>query len=147
MSDPVNHPTKQMLPGRKDCRRCGKKRQVKFFGKHSSNRDGLRDWCRACEKKVAVERQPYFRRYRAEKRVKLAAIKGERGCSRCPERDPVCLQFHHTDPAKKLYAIGRLYGGTWSWETILREIEKCIVLCANCHLKLHGGEYAANRIG
>jgi hypothetical protein len=75
--------------------------------------------------------------YRAEKRKKLDAIKAERGCDRCPERDPCCLDFHHIDPATKTYTISRLYAGTWSWERILQEIALCEILCANCHRKEH----------
>jgi hypothetical protein len=54
-----------------------------------------------------------------------------RGCSRCPERRPSCLQYHHLDPAKKLQTIAVL--ASHSLDLVKAEIEKCIILCANCH--------------
>lgn len=79
----------------------------------------------------------YIRMRRAEKRKKLAALKSKIGCRVCRENDHRCLQFHHINPLTKTNTISRMYAGTWSWTKILQEIEKCEVLCANCHLKLH----------
>lgn len=87
----------------------------------------------------------HHRAYRADKRVKLAALKSAKGCAHCPEKNPDCLQFHHRDPLVKTRSINRLYSGTWSWRSILEEIAKCDILCANCHLKLHGKERAVRR--
>jgi hypothetical protein len=131
---------------RKDCIRCGRRRRTQKFGNHASTKDGLRRWCRDCEAKSAAERHPYFRRYRAEKRDRLEAYKASKGCSRCGEADPACLQFHHRDPDTKDRTISRMYGRTWSWPRIEAEIAKCDVLCANCHLKLHRKEDSDVRI-
>jgi ribosomal protein L30E len=46
------------------------------------------------------------------------------------------LQFHHIDPSQKDFNIGGR-GSTRAWETIKAEIEKCILLCANCHAEEH----------
>lgn len=58
-------------------------------------------------------------------------------CSRCPESDPVCLDFHHRDPSDKDIAITRAARNGWSKERLAAEIDKCDVLCANCHRKEH----------
>lgn len=58
-------------------------------------------------------------------------------CQRCPENHPAVLQFHHRDPAAKEINLAESIHRGWSKERILREIEKCDVLCANCHLKHH----------
>lgn len=77
---------------------------------------------------------------RKEFREWIIEIKRESGCSRCPESDPVCLDFHHLDPDKKEATLSHIVGrGSWSKEHVQREIEKCIILCANCHRKEHGG--------
>lgn len=59
-------------------------------------------------------------------------------CEKCGEDHVACLQFHHKDPHKK---DGNLSEGLrrqgWSKERFLKEVEKCIVLCANCHMKHH----------
>jgi hypothetical protein len=102
--------------------------------------------CRDCPKANSQLRLEYFRRYRAEKRVKLNEIKSKSGCLDCGESNHRCLQFHHRDPSKKTKTISRLYSGTWGWDRITEEIAKCDILCANCHLKKHRDEDEAKRI-
>jgi hypothetical protein len=51
----------------------------------------------------------------------------------CGEADPVVLEFHHTDPKIKEATVSGLLRLLRPWPLILREIEKCEVLCANCH--------------
>jgi hypothetical protein len=54
-------------------------------------------------------------------------------CAKCGETDPIVLDFHHRDPSqKKFQLIGSLCYSR-SRETILKEVAKCDVLCANCH--------------
>lgn len=59
------------------------------------------------------------------------------GCQKCDETHPATLQFHHLDPSTKSFSINRAVMKCRSWDEIESEIEKCIVLCANCHAKLH----------
>lgn len=73
-------------------------------------------------------------------RAFLAEVKAGMSCVRCGEDDPACLDFHHRDPAAKELHIGRVAGAGWSLARIKAEIEKCDVLCANCHRKLHRDE-------
>jgi hypothetical protein len=56
-------------------------------------------------------------------------------CHFCGEKDPLVLEFDHIDPSTKIYNIGNMKQAQFSKKTILREIEKCRVLCANCHSK------------
>ena len=42
------------------------------------------------------------------------------------------LQFHHTDPNRKNFGISE-NGYNRSWEKVIKELEKCILLCSNCH--------------
>lgn len=64
-------------------------------------------------------------------------IKGKLKCARCPEDFWACMEFHHEDPSKKEFTLSDMVGGGHSKEAILSEIEKCIVLCSNCHRKEH----------
>lgn len=57
-------------------------------------------------------------------------------CERCEENDPVCLDFHHLDPNEKDGDIGTL-ARSWSVDRLQKELDKCIVLCSNCHRKEH----------
>ena len=58
-------------------------------------------------------------------------------CSSCSETHPACLEFHHPNPADKEIDVSRAIDWGWSTDRTMREINKCIVLCANCHRKLH----------
>ncbi len=58
-------------------------------------------------------------------------------CQKCSENHPACLVFHHRDPSTKKYEVSVLVQRISKRETILTEIAKCDVLCANCHAKHH----------
>jgi hypothetical protein len=47
------------------------------------------------------------------------------------------LDFHHTNPNEKKYSISDLR--TYSFDTLKIELDKCILVCRNCHGELHGG--------
>lgn len=61
----------------------------------------------------------------------------ERGCQRCPAADPVCLQFHHPDSVDKEAGVGKMISDSYPEEAVREEVDRCIVLCANCHRKEH----------
>ncbi len=92
-----------------------------------------RRWYRAnAQRKIAWQQ-----RRREELRSWVAELKGPLSCERCGESASECLQFHHRDRASKELDIGRALANGWSRERLLREMAKCDVLCANCHLKHH----------
>lgn len=63
-------------------------------------------------------------------------------CEQCGESHPGCLDFHHLDPTKKDYQISDL---VMSKKKLIEELSKCVVLCANCHRKLHWKESHQNQ--
>lgn len=44
------------------------------------------------------------------------------------------LEFHHKDPMKKEFTIS---GKSYSFERLKREVDKCILVCSNCHAEIH----------
>ena len=72
------------------------------------------------------------------KKVRLMAIQYKGGrCSRCGYDTCVeALEFHHLDSAQKDFGISAK-GYTRSWERVRAELEKCILVCANCHREIH----------
>ncbi|MEK6860588.1 MAG: hypothetical protein AABY07_01335 [Nanoarchaeota archaeon] len=67
-------------------------------------------------------------------------------CNRCDENHPATLHFHHIDPKKKIMSLAMMINHAWSKEKILLEMEKCEVLCANCHAKEHyNGDYSISK--
>lgn len=74
---------------------------------------------------------------RREKRAALNTLKSAVGCRDCGERDERCLDFHHVNPENKYMEVARLLADNRAYHILLREIRKCVVLCANCHRKAH----------
>lgn len=68
-------------------------------------------------------------------RIRLATLKEGHGCKVCGESDYRCLSFHHRDSSTKFKEVSRML--CYSWKKIQDEIDKCDVLCENCHRKLH----------
>ena len=58
-------------------------------------------------------------------------------CARCGyAKYKEVLEFHHRDPTQKKFSIA-MKGHCRSWERVKAEIEKCDLLCANCHRENH----------
>jgi hypothetical protein len=64
-------------------------------------------------------------------------VKSTTPCTQCGESDPACLEFHHLDSDDKESAISNAAGAGWSLERLQAEVDKCVILCRNCHAKLH----------
>ena len=70
---------------------------------------------------------------------KLIDLFKQFGCqvNGCTETDPCTLDFHHIEP--KRFAISCTEAVNPSFSTLMEEICKCVVICANCHRKVHAG--------
>ena len=55
------------------------------------------------------------------------------------------LEFHHVDKTKKEYAISDLKN--YNFETLKDELDKCVILCSNCHAEYHGGIIGLGALG
>jgi len=77
--------------------------------------------------------------YRDIKRNFLKDIKDKLSCMHCDESENICLDFHHRDPSSKVKSVSQMVVFKFSDEKILEEIDKCDVICANCHRKHHAG--------
>ena len=73
------------------------------------------------------------KRHRIKIRTKLHGFLSKKSCVDCNESDPVVLEFDHRNPKDKFKIIGRMLSGHYSWESVLSEIRKCDIRCANCH--------------
>ena len=66
-------------------------------------------------------------------------------CQRCGyDRCLEALEFHHLDPTQKDFNISSK-GYTRSWKRVQEELEKCVMLCANCHREVHAELAALSR--
>lgn len=63
--------------------------------------------------------------------------KRESGCKRCDSKNPACLDYHHPDGVQKEMGVGAMVTHGYGKDALEAEIERCEVLCANCHRKEH----------
>ena len=73
------------------------------------------------------------KRHRVKIRQKMLEYLSERACIDCGEKDPIVLEFDHKDPDSKTRNVSRFLSGHFSWDSVMSEISKCEVRCANCH--------------
>jgi hypothetical protein len=130
--------------GTKRCYDCGLVKPIVEFAFQNVALATRQSRCRLCH---AVYRRNHYlrnradyvrrevariRRYRDENRVLLLEYLTAHPCVDCGEADPVVLQFDHRDPLSKVGYIAHLLVRK-PWAAVLREIDKCDVVCANCH--------------
>lgn len=56
-----------------------------------------------------------------------------KGCADCGIKNPVVLEFDHKDPSQKSFSIGSDKGRKRPIQEFIEELDKCDVVCANCH--------------
>ena len=97
-----------------------------------AKKDGTRFNRTAYQSKVVT-------RARQNKKLKALEYKGGMLCSRCGfnEHIPDCYAFHHRDPNEKDANWAKMKTNNWSIEKIKEELDKCDVLCHNCHSIVH----------
>jgi hypothetical protein len=79
---------------------------------------------------------------RRRDKLKQKAINYKGGkCEKCGySKCTAALDFHHVEPEHKDFAIAKS-GITRSWDKIKIELDKCILVCANCHREEHAKEH------
>jgi len=111
----------------------GKKVIMRNCGKHGYTEFTLRkDGAYRCKKCAADAVQKRRKKLKKE----LVAYKGGK-CEKCGYDECIAaLEFHHINPDKKEFGIGAA-GVTRSLDALKKEADKCVLLCCNCHRKLH----------
>ena len=83
------------------------------------------------------------RKYAAVKRVRITKILQElkvNGCAICGyNKSPVALDFHHANPKDKKFLLNAANLSRADY-LIVEELNKCVLVCANCHRLLHYAE-------
>ncbi len=135
----------------KVCTKCRQlKEETDFFVK-DQKKSRLHTQCKNCYKQ---HRQTYYHehyakyhesylaraklrrdRLRSEFRQNILKYLSDKACVLCGESDIRVLEFDHLVPLKKEFTISQSVRLGRSWEETLKEIEKCRILCANCHKK------------
>jgi hypothetical protein len=78
----------------------------------------------------------YKRELVRQRKRDLVAYKGGR-CERCDEDyHPNVFDFHHYDDTLKAFGVSQA-NMQRSWARLVAEVDKCHLLCANCHREVH----------
>jgi len=89
-----------------------------------------------------ADRATYLKQAVAKRRLILRrqaiAYRGGQ-CAICGYKKSLqALEFHHLDSGQKDFGISAK-GYTRSWDRVKKELDKCVLLCANCHREIHDG--------
>lgn len=73
------------------------------------------------------------------RRLKARSIEYKGGkCSVCGyDHCSNALEFHHIDKDSKDFSISEAFARHMCWEDIVPELDKCILICLNCHREVH----------
>ena len=104
---------------------------------------------RAGDKRIYAERRDYLidavRKRRHRIRRKAIEYKGGK-CTVCGYDTCIeALEFHHFGSSEKDFGLSEK-GYTRSWKRVKEELDKCILLCANCHREVHAGKLQLSRV-
>lgn len=153
--------------GHKWCGDCRAAKPYDDFAIARDRKDGRQSICRSCSAARTRERLPRIRnrvreryatdeafrdarkrfaresgRIRSARTAQLLSDLRAGGCVACGELDESCLDFHHLDPKTKTWNIAQdLKRHRSHRDEIVDEAKRlCVVLCANCHARVHAGQ-------
>jgi hypothetical protein len=112
----------------KKCPRCQSFFDLSFFYQRRGKIGGS-VYCKNCTSAQTVERQ---------KRFKIECVTYKGGCCQSCNysKSLSALEFHHIDKGEKDFEISRAKLKTFN-DSIKKELDKCVLLCANCHREEH----------
>lgn len=127
-----------MFMDSKICKRCNIEKPLSEFYKQQQKGKQNQIWyyydsyCKICRGCYATERR---------RKLKIQAIEYKGGkCADCGYDDmshPEVFDFHHENPEEKDFAI---FETAKKFSSVISELDKCILLCANCHRIRHREE-------
>jgi hypothetical protein len=106
------------------------------------DKEKMREYQREWQKKNRHRYKKRINEYNAERKRKatkyVRELKQNSKCEICGEDRWYCLDFHHKDGKDNTNdSISRMLNTRRSLKTIKAEIEKCIIVCSNCHREIH----------
>lgn len=140
----------------KICTKCGSAKDSFLFTRRKQSTDDLSSWCRDCYRENwNVRYRENHRHYRNSHNASRSKIREQNArqifeylkkhpCVNCQESDPIVLEFDHRNGFDKIESISNLIRDA-SWSRIEQEIEKCDVLCANCHRRKSAAQFGYKR--
>ena len=134
----------------KTCSICKQELALELFGKNKATKDGLNYSCKQCARKRSRENhlkrsqdpekhkkhnERIKRRAQARKAYIVHRVFGGH-CYDCGEAYPDCVFDFHHEGDEKTHNPSQLIGRN-QMEAAFKELENCVMLCANCHRMRH----------
>lgn len=129
----------------KKCTKCNEIKILSEFNKNKSKSDGYASACRLCDNSIS---KAYYEKNNEKQKMQiskakkirlsenrklyLSYLKGQ-SCIDCGENNPIVLDHDHRDDTIKIESISKMMTLGYGWDTVLIEINKCDIRCANCH--------------
>ena len=114
----------------KVCSKCGIEKPIDDFHWRNKSLGTRRSECKECHNNIVKQK------YAKNKEI-INELKKDKSCVKCGyNKCFAALDFHHIDPNNKVDTVARLSAYS-NAESALKEAEKCVLLCANCHREFH----------
>ena len=128
----------------KKCCHCKEIKKISEFSINNSRKDGHSSTCRGCHRQL---RKKHYLKHKEstlkrnnERRQKnkqhIINYKKNSKCIICGETRWWVLDFHHRDYSEKTDEVGNMWIN-YGIDNIVKEIDKCDIICANCHRDIH----------
>lgn len=136
------------------CSKCGDSNlDIEDFVKNSACTEGRTQKCKKCDRASQVERRIANLNYKENRRNSAKRAKdrtrakmleyhgGTLTCTDCKFTSTISdvFDYHHIDRTTKEFTVSSILD--YKWETVKAEMDKCILLCANCHRIRHSKEH------
>mgnify|MGYP002776999935 FL=1 len=115
------------------CCQCHQQLPVTNFYKTPQGR--LKAYCKKC---WALRKRGYVQRFK----LQCVRYKGNRCCICSYQKCIGALEFHHLNPNEKDFGISKRGGRGAFTDKVKAELDKCILVCANCHREIHEGMHS-----
>lgn len=134
------------MEDKKICSKCKQELPMSMFRWRNKKLGKVHSQCKACES--AAEKIRYANSKQRQQSVtekallqkenntNIVNIAKQCGCQKCGELRPYLMEFHHTNPKEKVNTIAHMIKSS-SQANLEKELQKCVVLCANCHREFH----------
>ena len=111
----------------KFCSKCREIKTLDQFYKNKGKPYNLNSYCKLCQDRQIKERKDNLKR--------KAIIYMGGSCKKCGyKKNLAALVFHHKNPKEKDFKIS---GSKCCWEILKKELNKCELVCTNCHAEIH----------
>lgn len=119
-----------LIPGYRKCTQCNQIKE-EINKNFYERKDGkYHSFCRQCFNQMSANSQRERKRWAVEYKGGKCGTCGYNKCL-------AALEFHHLDPTKKDFQPAKLFSQNKALSVIQKELDKCVLLCANCHREVH----------